>query len=324
MRVLVTGASGFIGSHLTERLLKEGYEVACLRRKTSSMQWLEGLNVRYVTGDCCDRSSLDDCVRGYDYIFHLSGLTKAVSRKEFYTVNEKGTENIIDAVDRCNPNIKRFVYLSSLSAFGPLDNIHSPHRDGKPFPVSDYGKSKLRGEVAVMRYSSRIPVSILRPAAVYGPRDREFFLLFKLIKRGFMPYWGGGRVSLVYIDDLIDAIILAALKDSSIGNTYFISDGMVYSIDEIIDEIASALEVRVFKVRLPRAILPVIGLIGDVVNKMKGRATMINRDKIREIMHGDWPCDITKARDDLDFEPKIGIKKGMRWTAEWYRIHRWL
>ncbi|GAB4534364.1 MAG: NAD(P)-dependent oxidoreductase [Thermodesulfovibrionia bacterium] len=324
MKALVTGASGFIGSHLTERLIKEGFEVFCLRRRDSDVRWLSGGDIRFIYGDCCDKESLSS-IRDFDYIFHLAGIIKANSEREFFIVNEEGTQNLIEVVSRNNPNIKRFVYLSSLSAYGPaLQDDHLPSEDGLPHPVSNYGRSKLKGEDVVLKYSSNIPVCILRPSVVYGPRDRQFLLFFKFINRGFVPYWGEGHTSLIYIDDLIDAIILSIEKDEAIGSIYFVSDGMVYSNNQIIDEIALALDKRVVKVRLPRPILPLIGIFADGIGKIKGRASMINKDKIKEIMYNDWVCDITKAKSELGFRPNIGIKEGMRWTADWYRTNGWI
>lgn len=324
MKALITGASGFIGSHLAEELSKRGYEVACIVRKTSDLKWLSGFDIKLINGDCSDKDSLNNCVKGYDYVFHLAGLTKTNCKEDFYSVNTKGTENLIEAVVKNNSEVKRFVYLSSLSAFGPKVNANLPNEKDNPLPVSDYGKSKLRGEKAVLGYSDRIPISILRPSAVYGPRDKELFLFFKLIKRGIMPYWGDGQTSLVYVDDLINAIILSAEKESAVGRTYFISDGMVYSNNEIINEIASALNVKVFMIKLPKPILVPIGFLSDGISKIMGKSTMVNSDKIKELMHTDWICDITKAKDDLCFQPRVGIKKGIKWTADWYKIHRWL
>ena len=324
MKALITGATGFIGSHLVEKLLKRGDEVSCLVRKTSNLKWLEGLDIKLINGDCSDKTSLSNCVAGYDYVFHLAGLTKTRCKEDFYSVNTKGTENIIKTVVENNPEIKRFVYLSTLSAFGPQLNSNLPRENSKPRPVSDYGKSKLQGEDVVSGYMDKVPVSILRPAAVYGPRDKEFFLLFKFMKRGVMPYWGDGHTSLIYVDDLVDAIILTAEKDNAIGKTYFISDGMVYSNNEVINTIASALNVKVYKIRVPKSLLSTIGFFGEGISKIIGKSTMINRDKVKELMFTEWVCDITNAKNDLCFKPKVGIKEGIKWTADWYRIHRWL
>lgn len=323
MKALITGATGFIGSHLAESLCKRGYEVDCLIRKTSNPKWLEGCDIKFIEGDCTDKKSIGRYVRDYDYIFHLAGLTKAYRKEDFYTVNTNGTENIIKAVSENNTKIKRFVYLSSLSAFGPKLNHTLPCESHHPHPVSDYGRSKLEGEGIVLSYRNIIPVTILRPSVVYGPRDREFFLFFKIIKKGFTPYLQG-HTSLIYIDDLVRAIILVAEKTSSIGETYFVSDGTIYSNNDIITEIASALNVKGLKIRLPRTVLRTIGFFGEGMSKIIGKSSMINKDKMREIMYHDWVCDISKAKNEFNFESKVGIKEGIKWTANWYRIHKWL
>ncbi|MBI5049451.1 MAG: NAD(P)-dependent oxidoreductase [Nitrospirae bacterium] len=323
MNALITGASGFIGSHLAEKLLKSGYAVSCLVRKTSNLRWLEGLNVKLIQGDCSDRDCLNN-IRDFEYIFHLSGAIKANCSELFYTANTKATENIMDAIEQNAPCVKRIIYLSSLSAFGPNHDSALLHEDAKPHPVSDYGNSKLMGEDAVLKYKDRLPVSILRPAVVYGPRDREMMLFFKFINAGVLPYWGESRISLVYIEDLINAIILAAERKEAIGEIFFISDGMIYTNKEIINEIASALQVRLIKIRMPKSALPAVGFLGDCLSKITNKTTMINRDKVKELMHSNWVCDISKAKNKLGFIPKVGIKEGIKWTADWYRIHKWL
>jgi len=325
VKALITGASGFIGSHLTQRLVDMGYEVYCLRRGGSDTRWLRGLNVNFVYGDCCDSGSLEGCIKDYDYVFHLAGLIKANNEKDFYMVNERGTENLIETIGRGSRNIKRFVYLSSLSAHGPASGAEAPpSEDDRPHPVSHYGRSKLKGEEVVIRHSSELPVSILRPSVVYGPRDRQFRLFFRLINKGIAPYWGRGHTSLVYIDDMIDAIVLSATRDEAIGRVYFISDGMVYSNDRILEEIERAVGKRARRLRLPRVLLRLVGILGDGIGKITGRTTMINRDKIKEIMYNDWVCNIKRAREELGYSPKVDIREGMRWTAEWYRIHGWI
>jgi len=323
MKALITGAAGFIGSHLAQELYKRGYEVSCLVRRTSNLKWLEGHDIKLVEGDCSDKESMNRCVRGYDYVFHLAGLTKAHCKKDFYTVNTNGTENIIKAVSKNNPGIKKFVYLSSLSAFGPMRNNILPCESHAPHPVSDYGRSKLKGEYVVLGYCNIIPVTILRPSIVYGPRDKEFFLFFKIVNKGFLPCLKG-HTSLIYIDDLVNAIILSAEKVNSAGETYFVSDGGIYSNNDIIAEIASALNVKGLKIKLPKTVLQTIGFLGEGISKIIGNSLMINRDKIKEIMYPDWVCDISKVKNDFGFEPRVGIKKGVKWTADWYRIHKWL
>lgn len=324
MKVLITEATGFVGSHLAERLLKNGHEVACLIRNVSNPGWLEGLDIKFIEGDCSNKASISECLSGFDYIFHLSGLTKTNFKDDFHTLNMRGTENIINMIVKKNPNIKRFVYLSSLAAFGPKVNDYMPTEEQEPHPVSDYGASKLNGENTVLKYSDTLPITILRPSAVYGPRDRHMFLLFKYIKRGLLPYSGDGYTSLIYIDDLIDAIILTGEKENAIGKIYFISDGVIYSNEEIIKEIANVLNARPLKIKIPKTILSTIGFFNERISIRIGKSAIINRDKIKELVYKDWVCDITRAKNDLCFKPEVGIKEGIKWTADWYKIHKWL
>jgi nucleoside-diphosphate-sugar epimerase len=324
MKALITGATGFIGSHLVERLIKKGYEITCITRDTSKPGWLEGLDITFLQGDCSDRDFLSKHVGGHDFIFHLSGLTKSCSKDDFYSVNTKGTENIISVTAQKNPNIRRFIFLSSLSAFGPKVKDSLPTEEQQAYPVSDYGKSKLKAEQIIQNYGDTLPISILRPCAVYGPRDRDLFLLFKCVTRGFLPVWGKGCTSLIYIDDLIDTIMLAAEKNTAVGKTYFISDGRIYPNEEIVREIMSALNANPLKIRLPKAALSIIGIFGERMSKMRGKNTMINRDKMKELRYAEWVCDISKAKNDLFYQPKVELKKGIQWTADWYRIHKWI
>lgn len=324
MKALITGATGFIGSHLAERLLKLGYDVSCLVRNTSGIRWLEDLDIHLIRGDLTDKDLLVHSVKGVDYIFHIAGVTKTIQREEFYFSNSRITEMLIETVVENNPDVRRFIYMSSLSAFGPWTDCAIPTENETPHPVSDYGKSKLLGEQAVLRYSDKVAVTILRPCAVYGPRDKEFFLIFKLVNNRLLPYWGEGRLSLIYIEDLIESIVLASNEEKAIGKTYFISDGMVYSNSAVIDEIASSLGVRVNRIMVPRFLLLPIGFFSEIISKIMRNQSMINSDKMKEIRHSHWVCDISRAKKDLKFTPRIGLKKGIKWTADWYRIHKWM
>jgi len=253
-------------------------------------------------------------------VFHLAGLTKACSRDDFFCSNTKGTENLIRAVAEKNPKIKRFVYLSSLSAAGPSNNGSLLSETAEPRPVSSYGRSKLEGEKAVLNYKDTIPITILRPSAVYGPRDRDFFIFFKMLKKGVFPYWGKCYYSLLYVEDLVQGIILAAESKRAKGELYFLADSKFYTNDEIVDAISSALGTKAIRLRVPRFIIPFFAYVGELIK----REGIINRDKMNELSYSHWVCDIKKAKEELGFIPKVGIKEGMKWTADWYRIHRWL
>jgi nucleoside-diphosphate-sugar epimerase len=320
MKALVTGATGFIGSHLCEELAKRGYKVTCLVKKTSNLKWIEDLNLNLVEGDCVKRESLLDVVDDYDYIFHLAGLTKARSGDEFFHINTKGTENLIKTISERKPKLKRFIYLSSLAAAGPCKSGVPVQEDTCPSPVSDYGKSKLEGEKAVLNYKDSIPITILRPPAVYGPRDKDMLVLFKMIKKGIFFDLGKCYYSLLYVDDLIQGIILSAESKEAEGKIYFLSDPKFYTGKEIAMAISSALDVKAMPLKVPKFAMPFFAFIGEKINKQG----IINRDRVKDFRHTYWICDSSKAKEELGFIPKVGIKEGIKWTADWYRIHKWL
>jgi nucleoside-diphosphate-sugar epimerase len=319
MKALVTGATGFIGSHLCEELVRSGYTVTCLSRQTSNLKWIESLDLTMVQGDCTDRGTLLN-IGNFDYVFHLAGLTKTCSPDEFFSINAKGTENLASVIAEGNPEIKRFFYLSSLAAAGPSKDRNPVVEDSSPSPVSDYGRSKLEGEKAVLKYRDRMPVTILRPPAVYGPRDKDMLVMFKMIKKGFFFDLGKCYYSLLYVDDLVQSIILAAEHKEAEGKIYFVSGNKFYTGEEIAMEISSALNVKAKPLKVPKFCMPFFAFLSEKMNKQG----IINRDRIKDFRHSHWICDSRKAREEIGFMPKIDIKEGIKWTADWYRIHRWL
>ncbi|MBZ0157462.1 MAG: SDR family NAD(P)-dependent oxidoreductase [Alphaproteobacteria bacterium] len=320
MKALVTGATGFIGSHLVDSLVRQGFDVSCLVRTTSSVRYLEDLNVRLLHGDCRDAASLPPAVQGVDYVFHLAGITKTCSMDEFFAVNVKGTENIMRAVAAHNPGVRRLVYLSSLAAVGPSPDGRPLREDSKAVPVSVYGKTKREGEEIVFRYRNELPLTVIRPPAVYGPRDRDMLVFFKMVKSGIVPYWGKCYYSFIYVEDLVHGIILSSQSEAAVGEAFFLSDRDIHSTDDIVDAISEAMQKRPLRLLVPRAIMPLLGRMSE---KMRG-TNIINSDKIREMKYSHWVCDSSKAAERLGFEPKVKIREGARWTADWYRIHQWL
>lgn len=320
MKALVTGATGFIGSYLVEALLKKGYDVTCLLRKTSDRRWIEHLELKYLFCDLSETELHQGSIRDFSHVFHLAGLTKARSERDFFLANAAATKTLLETVCRGNSAIERFIYVSSLAAVGPATDAGPVNDDTRPMPVSSYGSSKLEGEKAVMAFKDKIPVTVVRPPAVYGPRDKDFYILFKMIQRGFYPYWGKCLYSLLYVEDLVQGILLSAEKKEGVGKAFFLSDGSVYSSDDLLKEVSSALGVEAAKIRVPSSLMPVIAFLGEKIAK-KG---IMNRDKIKELRHSNWTCDSSRAERELGFKPKITLREGIKWTADWYRIHRWL
>jgi nucleoside-diphosphate-sugar epimerase len=320
MKALVTGATGFIGSYLAESLSKKGFAVTCLVRRSSSLKWIEHLDLKYIVCDLDDIDSCADKISGFDYIFHLAGLTKAVSEKDFFTANTECTRKLLRVAANRNKDVSRFIYLSSLAAAGPSNEGRPLGEDSPPMPVSFYGRSKLEGEKAVMEYRDRLPVTVIRPSAVYGPRDTDLFVMFKMIKKGIFPYWGKCHYSLLYVEDLVEGILLSAEKKEAEGKVFFLSDNMVYTNEDIAGEISLALGSKALKMRLPRSLMPFVAFLGEKMSKK----SIINSDKVRELRYSNWTCDAGKAMNELGFQPKITLREGTKWTADWYKIHRWL
>lgn len=321
MRALVTGASGFIGSHLAEELLKRGFNLRCLVRNKSALRWLEGIEAELCGGDCSDLGSLREAVKDMDYVFHVAGVTKTNRKEDFYSVNTRGTENLARAVLEVNPSIKKFVFLSSLSAAGPAINNIALDEMMPTRPVSHYGRSKLLAEMALLELKDKFPIVILRPPAVYGPKDRDMFLFFKLLKKGFFPYWGESVYSILYVDDLVSGIIKAAESPEAAGKIFFLSEEKSYTNLEIAALISGIYGKKAVKLPVPRSIMPVLAGLGSISGWFPG---IINRDKISELRHRNWTCDPGRAKRELGFTPKIKLKEGIKWTADWYRIHQWL
>jgi nucleoside-diphosphate-sugar epimerase len=321
MKALVTGATGFIGSNLVKELVRRGYEVTCLARKTSDLRCLEGLDVRFITADCTEKDSLMRLPGDFTHVFHLAGLTKACTAEDFYAANADGTENLLSALSAKPSYLKRFLYLSSLAAAGPSCEGMPLDEDSEPRPVSAYGLSKLKGEKAAIARKDSMPVTVIRPPAVYGPRDRDFFLFFRMVKKGFYPYWGKCYYSLLYVDDLVQGIITAAESEYAEGRIYFLSDGGIHSNDEIVSEIILAMEARAMRLRVPVSFLDLLVRVSEKI--VRGRS-IINSDKLREVRHSHWTCSSQKAWKELGFVPKVTLKEGIKWTADWYKIHRWI
>lgn len=326
MKALVTGGTGFIGSHLVEALLKKGIQVRCLLRKTSDLKWLKGLPIEVNWGDCNDKNSLREAVEGVEQVFHLAGVTKAVHEKTYFEVNAFGTENLIHACLENNPRIQKFIYLSSQAAAGPCRNGNKKKESDQCKPVSPYGQSKQMGEELAMAHAHELPLLILRPSAVYGPRERDIYTFFKLLSKRIKPCLPSKdqHISLCYVEDIIQAILLAAQVKGSSGEIFFLSDGQDYRLEEIGDIFAQAMGVNAFCIRVPEWMIIGMASFSEYLSKLSGKPPLLNKGKVEEILQRNWICDITKAKTALGFEPHISLAQGAKLTFEWYKKENWL
>ncbi len=326
MKVLVTGGTGFIGSHLIEALLQRGVSVRCLLRKTSDLKWLRDLPIEVVFGDCRDRDSLRDAAREVDQVFHLAGVTKALEEKTYFEVNGYGTDNLIHACLENNNPPPRFVYLSSQAAAGPCQNGGRKCESDGCEPVSPYGRSKRQGEELAMEHAADLPVLVLRPSAVYGPRDRDVFTVFKLLSRRIKLRLSGRdqHISLCYVQDVVQALLLAAEGKVSGGEIFFLSDGHDYRMEEIGDVFATAMGITAVPVPVPEWAISGVASFSHLMAKFTGKPPLLNKGKVEEMIQRNWVCDITKARTLLGFSPRVPLAEGARLTFEWYKKEKWL
>ncbi|MEN2995298.1 MAG: NAD(P)-dependent oxidoreductase [Thermodesulfovibrio sp.] len=320
MKALITGATGFIGSHLVEALIRENFDVYCIVRNPLKLRFLQGLNIKIIQGDCSKKETIEKIDWDFDYVFNLAGITKAVHSEEFFQSNYIGTKNLVELVAERNPSIKRFVHVSSLAAVGPCKEEVPVTENTEPSPVSDYGRSKLLGEKAVMFFKDKIPITIIRPPAVYGPRDVDFLTFFKMIKLGIVFYFVDGLYSMIYIDDLINGIITASKSENAVGEIFFIADSQPYNTHQIVEAISEALGKRPLKIKIPKK----IGKFFIGVFQKFDKKSIINSDKLKELTQPCWVCSTKKAEQLLGFKTKINLKEGMAWTAKWYKMHQWI
>ena len=325
-KVLVTGGTGFVGSHVAELLLARGYAVTCLVRDPDRPAWLRGLNVDFVQGDCTEPASLDAAVRDVSSVIHLAGCTKARKAREYYRVNHEGTRNVLAACAGANPGLRKFVLISSLAAAGPSRSGEAILESDEPRPVSDYGKSKLLAEQEAQLYRDRFPVVILRPSAVYGPRDRDMFELFRWASRGVTISMAGGErfINPCFVYDLTAAIVRAAETQAPSGSVYDIAEPKGYSWTEFRRTLLDSGGVTALDISIPVAAAYGIGLVSELAALFRSRPALTNRQKIREAVQRSWLCSTAKAEAELGFRHTTSLEQGMRITWQWYRDNNWL
>jgi 2-alkyl-3-oxoalkanoate reductase len=328
MRVLLTGGSGFVGSYVAEQLAALGHTVRALVRPHSDSKLLKTLkNVEFAPGAVEDRASLQAAVRGVDAVVHVAGLVKARRPEDFFAVNAEGTQNLLAAAEAHAPVLRRFVYVSSLSAVGPSPDGKPVPDDAPARPVTHYGRSKLAGEQAVLGAKDRIPVTVIRPPLIYGPRDRETLAFFTSVKRGVLPVLGDGTntLSVVYGEDCAAAIVRATVTNGPSGRAYFVDDGSVYVWRDALAEVEKAMGRRAFfRLGLPMPAVVVAAAATQLYGKVTGTAQMLTLDKLNELKQRHWVCEGTGARRDLGWQPRTTWHDGVAKTVAWYQQAGWL
>ena len=348
MRILVTGASGFIGSYIVQEGLDKGFEVWAGVRGTSSRGYLQDERIRFAQLDLSDPDTLLRQLReykeemggnGWDYVVHAAGATKCLNEIDFYRTNTDGTRHLIDALRAADMIPLRFVFVSSLSIFGAIREkpVRKPSQDNPwiyspilltdtPRPNTAYGRSKLKAEEYLLLQKD-FPYTILRPTGVYGPREKDYFMMAKSIKQhidfavGYKPQ----EITFVYMMDVVQAIYKCVESPAAEGKAYFLSDGEVYNSRRFSDLLQQNLgNPWVMHIKAPLWLLRIICWISTRVSHFTGKMNALNDDKYHILSQRNWQCDIEPAMRDFNYKPQWKLEEGVQSTIKWYKENGWI
>ena len=315
----VTGGTGFVGSHLVEELWRRNVdEIRCLVR--SDPKWLSALDVEYVRGDLSDVEALWTALDGVTHVYHTAGLTRAPDWQPFYDVNVQGTLNLMGAIKHAAPDVERVLVTSSLAAVGKGASKTATENDPLR-PVSRYGRSKAQMEEALHdahdmteSYGNALPITVVRPSAVYGPRDRDLLDLFQTVQRHVFPN----------VRDLVEGMADAAHAPAAEGETYLLGSKRPYAWNEVKQAATDALNTWAATLPIPPLLVGAVGTMAEAWGSLTGTYPPLNRDKARELRHACTACTIDKAARDFDYTPSIPLASGVAATVDWYRDEGWL
>jgi nucleoside-diphosphate-sugar epimerase len=328
MKVLLTGGTGFLGSHVAEALVKEGHHVRALVRRTSNKAFLQSLGslVELAEGSVEDRDAVAAAVDGVEAVIHSAGLVKARSIDEFFLTNVTGTANLVEA-SRRSGKIRRFVFVSSQAAIGPSPDGQPVSVLDPPGPVTHYGRSKLAAEGIALAAKDDLHVVVIRPPLIYGPRDNETFAFFQSVSRGVLPMLGDGTntLSVVYASDAASGCVRAMTANVPSGSAYFVDDGDVYVWKDALSHIERAVGRRAFvRFGLPIGVVNVAALFSEAYGRFASKAVMLTRDKVNELRQKHWVVSSDETRKELGWSPEVKWPEGTLLAAEWYRTNGWL
>lgn len=338
-RILITGASGFIGSFIVEEALNRGFETWAAVRKSSSREFLQDERIHFIELNLSSEEQLKQQLKDiqFDYVVHAAGVTKCLHKEDFFRINTEGTKNLVRALLDLQMPLKRFVYISSLSIMGAIRE-EQPYKEirerDKAKPNTAYGKSKLEAEQWLVSLNKELekknekllPYVILRPTGVYGPRERDYFMMAKSIQShiDFAVGFKQQDITFVYVTDVVQAVFLAMEKGQT-GRCYFLSDGEVYQSSTFSDLIRKELgNPWWIRITAPLWLLRIITFCGEYIGHMTGKVTALNNDKYNIMKQRNWRCDINPARQELDYEPQVKLEEGVRRSIAWYKKNKWL
>lgn len=333
-KILITGASGFIGSAIVARALEEGYETWAGVRASSNKDKLQDKRLKFINLDYANKEKLKDQLESFaqkngkwDAIVHVAGLTKAIKKSEFEKVNFHYTKNFVDALVETTITPDSFIFMSTLGAIGVGDETgYLPMQSNrKPNPNTAYGKSKLLAENH-LKSIPQFPYVILRPTGVYGPHDTDYLILMKAVQKGINVGAGFKKqlLSFIYISDLVD-IVFSCLDKKIRQKEYLVSDGEEYTDDEFNKIVQHALQKkRVLRLKIPLFMVKAASYVSEKIGELTGKPVTFNTDKYKIMKQRNWACDITPLKEDIDFSPNYFLKEGVEKTIDWYKEKGWL
>lgn len=321
MKAFVTGATGFVGSHLVDLLLAKDVEVFALVRNPEQEPALLEKKVRVLRGDLFNIPALP---AGLDAVFHLAGKTRSLKSADYYTVNQQGTASLFQALLSL-PEPPKVVILGSLAAAGPSVGLRPVLESDPPRPITHYGRSKLRGEEEALKFKDRFPITIVRAAAVYGPRDRDFLPYFKLARKGILiSSTKKKEASAIYVKDLTEALFLCAQSKLKSGEIINIADAKPYAWEDLARVAAAVLKRKCQKIRVPTSLFFIFSVFSEAVHRLIRKPVLLGLDKFRDLVQPLWQADVRKAAEVLSFTPRYSLEKAVEETVAWYVAQEWL
>lgn len=323
---VVTGANGFVGSHLVDLLLEKGFSVRCIVRESSNLRWLEGKNIQLFKCGLFDKAGLAVALSGANYIFHVAGVVKSKTKEGYFKGNVESTKNLLEIALNNKNTLKRFLIVSSQTVTGPAKDDKPVNEEDECRPLTTYGRSKLEQERMTLSYKDQIPITICRGPAIYGERDTEIFIYFQNFARGLSTTIGFDKkiLSLIHVIDLVSGLYLAAISEKAIGEIYFISSERFYSWDEVNSVTAKVLSKKAIVIPVPHFIVYSIAAIAQFISMFSSKAATLNIEKAKDLVQHAWICDTSKAMRDFGFRQNISIEEGVRRTCEWYKKMKWI
>lgn len=323
--LLITGITGFVGSHVAEQVAGRASRVRALVRPTSRRDFLEKHGIEPVLGSLEDVASVRRAVEGADVVVHMAAATRAANERAFAQANAQGTRAVVEAIRAARHRPRRLVYLSSLAAVGPAIAGRPVTPSDEPRPLTAYGRTKLEGEVISREVADIVEVAILRAPAVYGPRERDMYEFFKLAKLGLLPSPGGPvrQLQLIHGADLARAVVMAATAER-VNGVYHVAEPRAYSWVEVARLVAKAVGRPARLIPVPAVLLTVAGAVSELAGRMMGKPSIFSRDKARELLAPGWLCETEGAKQAFGFEAEIPLEAGFAQTAQWYKEHGWL